>query len=237
MLADVPPARLFDECGKLFLTGHGVASLRVLRQHGLLAVLLPGVDQYLRAHAGGLVEQLLVQGLANTDARVAADKPVTPTYLFALLLYGPIAAAIEQLPPQRWHEPQAILEACDRALRAAQKRVTIPKRIAFGVRDLFALQPRLEHPRGKRALRLLEQPRFRAAFDLLSLRASLGLAPADVAQWWHDIQQTSAEQRERLVEAAPGQQSPVEAGGAGATAATGRRRRRRRRGSSGANRS
>jgi poly(A) polymerase len=234
MLADVPPARLFDECGKLFLTGHGVASLRVLREHGLLSVLLPGVDRYLRAHAGGLVEQLLVQGLTNTDARVAADKPVTPTYLFALLLYGPIAAAIEQLPPQRWHEPQAILEACDRALREAQQRVTIPKRIAFGVRDLFALQPRLEHPRGKRALRLLEQPRFRAAFDLLTLRASLGLASAEVAQWWHDLQQTSAEQRERLVESAPVQASPAEAGG---TAASGRRRRRRRRSSAGANRS
>ena len=38
-----------------------------------------------------LVERLLMKGLANTDARVIAGRSVTPTFLFALLLYGPIA--------------------------------------------------------------------------------------------------------------------------------------------------
>ncbi len=77
---------------KLFLTGHGEASYRVLRQRGLFAALFPAVDRYLDQHPGSLVEQLLVQGLRNTDRRVEEDKPVTPTFLFSLLLYGPIAA-------------------------------------------------------------------------------------------------------------------------------------------------
>jgi poly(A) polymerase len=195
------PARLFDEVVKLFLTGHGVASLRALRQRQLLEVLFPAVEQYLQQHPQGLVEQLLWKGLENTDARVAADKPVTPTYLFSLLLYGPIAAHIEKLPPAQWHEPRAILEACDRALRQAHQRVTIPKRIALGVREMFALQPRLEHPRGKRALRLLEQPRFRSAYDLLLLRASLGLASQEIATWWTELQEGDPARREQLAEA------------------------------------
>ena len=87
------------------------------------------------------MSQLLQRGLRNTDARVEADKPVTPTFLFALLLYGPIAAAIESLPPQRWHEIGAIAEACDRVLREASARVTIPRRVALGVREMYALQP------------------------------------------------------------------------------------------------
>jgi poly(A) polymerase len=229
LLASVPPARLFDETAKLFLTGHGADSYRVLRQRGLFAALFPDVDRYLEKHPGSLVEELLVQGLRNTDRRVAEDKPVTPTFLFSLLLYGPIAAVIEALPPQRWHEPQAILEACDRALRDAQQRVSIPRRIALGVREMYALQPRLEGPRGRRALRLLEQPRFRAAYDLLTLRAALGLADPDTAQWWTTLQAAAPAEREQLVEAAAGATRPSGAA-SGANASTPRRRRRRSRG-------
>jgi len=232
LLAAVPPARLFDETSKLFLTGHGAASFQVLRRRGLFAALFPAVDGYLEQHPGSIVEQLLVQGLGNTDTRVAEDKPVTPTFLFALLLYGPIAAAIEALPPARWNEPRAILEACDHALREAQQRVTIPRRVALGVREMYALQPRLEGPRGRRALRLLEQPRFRAAFDLLSLRGTLGLAVPEIAQWWATLQAASPDEREQMVAAAPVARGG-NGGGAGSGTGTGPPRRRRRRRSRG----
>jgi poly(A) polymerase len=201
LLAAVPPARLFDETLKLFLTGHGARSFRVLRRRGLLAALLPNVDGYFSTHPGSLVERLLMQGLENTDARVLADKPVTPTFLFALLLYGPIAALIEAAPPERWHELATILGACDRALREAQARIAIPRRFSLGVREMIALQPRLEYPRGRRALRALEHPRFRAAYDLLLLRAEQGLASREMAQWWTQVQEVSVEERGRMADA------------------------------------
>jgi poly(A) polymerase len=226
LLAAVPPARLFDETLKLFLTGHGARSFEVLRSRGLLAALLPTVDAYFSGHPGSLVEKLLLQGLRNTDARVLADKPVTPTFLFALLLYGPIAGLIEAAPPERWHELATILQACDRAMREAQSRLAIPKRFSLGVREMFSLQPRLEHPRGRRALRVLEHPRFRAAYDLLLLRAQYGLAPEDMAQWWTLLQEVSAEERGRMVDALAGESSARPPQGV-------RRRSRRRRRRSG----
>jgi poly(A) polymerase len=224
LLAAVPPARLFDETLKLFLTGHGARSFQVLRRRGLLASLLPSVAGYFSTHPGSLVERLLVQGLENTDARVQADKPVTPTFLFALLLYGPIAAFIEAAPPERWHELATILTACDRALREAQARIAIPRRFSLGVREMFALQPRLEYPRGRRALRVLEHPRFRAAYDLLLLRSEHGLAPRDVAQWWTRVQEVSAEERDRMADALAGEAPAHPARG---VRRRGRRRRRR----------
>jgi poly(A) polymerase len=227
LLAGVPAARLFDETLKLFLTGHGARSFEVLRRRGLLAALLPSVDGYFSSHPGSLVEKLLVQGLENTDARVLADKPVTPTFLFALLLYGPIAGIIEATPPQRWHELQTILEACDRATREAQARIAIPKRFSLGVREMFALQPRLEHPRGRRALRVLEHPRFRAAYDLLLLRAQFGLAPLEMATWWTRLQEVNAEERGHMADALAG-----ETRAASPPSGTRRRRRRRRPGTS-----
>jgi poly(A) polymerase len=234
LLSQVPPPRLFDETLKLFLMGHGERSLQVLRERGLLQALLPSVDSYLKANPGNLVEQLLVQGLRNTDSRVVSEKPVTPTFLFALLLYGPIARQIESLPPQRWHELRAIVEACDRCVREASRQVTIPRRVSLGLREMYALQPRLEQPRGRRALRLLEQPRFRAGYDLLILRAQFGLASADMAAWWTRLQELRPEDREQALDSMPGTAQPPRAAesdsaaGDGA-APRGRRRRRRRR--------
>jgi poly(A) polymerase len=223
LLSAVPPARLFDETLKLFLTGHGARSFEVLRRRGLLAALMPSVDSYFVSHPGSLVERLLVKGLENTDGRVADDKPVTPTFLFALLLYGPIAAIIEATPPERWHELATILDACDQAVREAQTHIAIPKRFALGVREMFALQPRLEHPRGRRALRVLEHPRFRAGYDLLLLRAEFGLAPPEMAAWWTHLQEASAEERERMADTLSGDG----ARGAPASRRGGRRRRRK----------
>jgi poly(A) polymerase len=222
LLSAVPPARLFDETLKLFLTGHGAKSFEVLRRRGLLAQLLPTVDSWFVSHPGSLVERLLLQGLRNTDERVVADKPVTPTFLFALLLYGPIAAIIEGTPPERWHELATILDACDQAVREAQTHIAIPKRFALGVREMFALQPRLEHPRGRRALRVIEHPRFRAGYDLLLLRAEFGLAPPEMASWWTRLQEVSPEERERMADALTGETRAPPAARRG-----GRRRRRR----------
>jgi poly(A) polymerase len=225
LLSAVPPARLFDETLKLFLSGHGEQSLEVLRRRGLFAALLPETDAYLNAHRGGLVEKLLIAGLRNTDARVKAEKSVTPTYLFALLLYGPIAKAIESSPPEKWHELDTILDACDRAIREAQSHLSLPRRFALGVREMFALQPRLEHPRGRRALRVLEHPRFRAAYDLLMLRAEHGLASTDIAQWWARLQEVNPDERDRMVDEVSPTGAPKKSSGG---ARRGGRRRRRR---------
>jgi poly(A) polymerase len=211
-LADVPPARLFDETLKLFLNGGGVRSLEVLRRRGLLAGLLPTVDAYLESDRGASAEALLVRGLANTDQRVRDGKAVTPSFLFALLLYGPIARLIEAAPPERWHDVATILDACDRAVREAQKHVLIPRRFSLGLREMFALQPRLEHPRGRRALRVLEHPRFRAAYDLLLLRAQAGLALQERADWWTRLQEVSPAEREAMLQGIENQAAPRPAG-------------------------
>lgn len=224
LLGGVPPARLFDETLKLFLTGHGRRSFEVLRQRGLLSALLPSVDDYFSKHPGSLVEKLVMRGLENTDARVMADRPVTPTFLFSLLLYGPIATIIESTPPERWHELSTILDACDRAARQVQARITLPKRFSLGMREMFALQPRLEHPRGRRALRVIEHPRFRAAYDLLLLRAEYGMASPEITDWWTRVQEVSPEERARMADALTGQPQRSD----NAPRRGGRRRRRRR---------
>jgi poly(A) polymerase len=104
------------------------------------------------------------------------------------------------------------LDACDRAVREAQKHVLIPRRFSLGLREMFALQPRLEHPRGRRALRVLEHPRFRAAYDLLLLRAQAGLALQERADWWTRLQSAAPAEREQMLLALDGEAAPRPAG-------------------------
>ena len=228
LLEGVPPARLFDETLKLFLTGHGAQSYRVLLDRGLLDVLLPNVAAFARRHPGSAPERMLIQGLANTDERVRADRPVTPSFLFALLLYGPIGLAIEKRPREQWRDIATILDAVDAAMREVYSRVAIHRRFILGVRDMFALQPRLEAPRGRRALRTLEHPRFRAAFDLLQLRAEFGMADRAILEWWNRLQSANPQQRIAMSEVQGRTQGDEE--NRASRRGSGRRRGRRGRG-------
>ena len=116
-------------------------------------------------------------------------------------------------------------EACDRAVRQAQAHLMIPRRFSLGLSEMFSLQPRLEHPSGRRALRLLTHPRFRAAYDLLLLRAELGLASPEMARWWTQVQEVPHEEQGRMADALA-----QTAGPRPGRPKSGRRRRRSRRG-------
>lgn len=226
LLAGVPAARLFDETLKLFLTGHGARSFEVLHERGLLGALLPSVADFATRFPNSAPIRMLKKGLSNTDERVRRDQPVTPSFLFALLLYGPIGLEIERAPRERWNDLGTILDAVERAVRSVLERVAIHRRFTLGMRDMFALQPRLESPRGRRALRTLEHPRFRAAFDLLQLRAEFGMADPALVEWWARLQGSSPEQRNAMSEAAGGGER---SGGAGSRRRRSRRGGRRRR--------
>ncbi|MCJ7815672.1 MAG: polynucleotide adenylyltransferase PcnB, partial [Xanthomonadales bacterium] len=68
LLNDVPPARLFEEVCKLFLTGHGVRSMEALQRFGLSTALFPGLP---KGSTQGKVQlgTILLKTLENTDER------------------------------------------------------------------------------------------------------------------------------------------------------------------------
>lgn len=203
MLDSVPPARLFDETAKLMLAGHAGASLDWLVRLGLLRHLMPDVAAALEEAPDSPGAKLLRLGLENTDQRVRADKSVTPTFLFAVLLWPAIlrAAGVPNGPLPA--DPQLLLTACDDVMGRQLRRITIPKRFGLPMRDLIMLQPRFERRSGRRALRLLEHPKFRAAFDLLLLRAAAGEADPELAQWWTRLQEIPEQERIAAVEGRP----------------------------------
>jgi poly(A) polymerase len=226
LLDGVPPARLFDECLKLFLSGFGAKSYRLLKQYGLFEHLFPLSAAAFALPPYAYAEEMLERGLINTDERIAADKPVTPTFLFAVLLWSAVLRELNERQAGPAPDLAALMQACDTVLRAQQSRVALPRRFAIPMRELLMLQPRFNRRSGVKSLSLLQHPRFRAAYDFLLLRAQVGVADPELAKWWTDIQLLPQEERVALIQARPAEPA-MEGEGA---VAPGRRRRRRRRG-------
>jgi poly(A) polymerase len=220
----VPPARLFDECLKLFLSGFGAKSFELLQNYRLFEHLFPQSAAAFAMPPYAYAKEMLELGLANTDGRVAADKPVTPTFLFAVLLWSALLRELNERQAGPAPDMATLMQACDSVLRAQQSRVAIPRRFGVPMRELLMLQPRFNRRSGVKSLSLLQHPRFRAAYDFLLLRAQVGVADPELARWWTDIQVMPHEERVALVQARPAEPA---AEGEGAPA---RRRRRRRRG-------
>ncbi|WP_245611666.1 polynucleotide adenylyltransferase PcnB [Nevskia soli] len=189
LLREIPPARLFDEVLKLFLSRDAVANLKGLRKYGLFSHLLPLTDEALDAD-GPSVETLINRALANTAARIVADQPVTPAFLFAAMLWPAYAKRLEQLERKQGHAPPvAQVQAAEEVIAHQQLRIAIPKRFSLPMREIWSLQPRFENRRGARVKRLLSHPRFRAAYDFLLLRGQSGEPGAmELAEWWTQAQ-------------------------------------------------
>lgn len=228
MLDGVPAARLFDEVTKLFLAGSAVRSFELLREHALLAHLFPDLATVLAAATDSTAERVVQLGLAGTDERIAADKSVTPAFLFAVLLWPAVRRQAAQFAALSDSPIQAMQDAWDTIAMRAQKRVALPKRFSLTAREVISLQPRFESRSGRRSLRLLDHPRFRAAYDFMLLRAAAGEVEQTVADWWTEIQTQSPEDRIAMVESQPVAAAMSDAAPGSAAPAKKRRRRRSR---------
>jgi poly(A) polymerase len=211
-LETVPPARLFDEVLKLFLSGHAVASYELLRRYGQFAQLFPAVDALLDSDAGEPYRLLLLEALQNTDQRVADDEPVTPVFLFSVLLWGPVSRLAARFEERGESPVQALLLAADDVADSQQRHVAIPRRITTPMKELMVMQLRLQKTRGRRVLGLLGQARFRAAYDFLCLRARAGDADPALAKFWTDLQAMDEDARAAAV-GADGRRGTKRSGG------------------------
>ncbi len=188
LLAEAAPARLFDESLKMFLGGQGLKSFRMLEHCGLLKFLFPVTARAL-ARGDDALRSLVEQGLANTDARIAEDKSVTPAFLFAVLLWGEVRDVALQWMARGQESSEAWARAAAQVVAEQCQRVAIPRRFTLTMEEIWSLQPRFEQIQRKRVFRLMTHPRFRAAFDFLLLRADESPAIRELGLWWAHAQQ------------------------------------------------
>ena len=199
LLKDIPPARLFEEVLKLFMFGHGEASLRALQEYDLFDCLFPDSKHA----ASDRMEQLIRLALASTDRRIAEDKPVTPAFIYAALLWYPFLDETLRLKEEGYSNFDASHEAAGNVIAKQQLSTSIPRRFSGSMRDIWHLQSRLTVKFGKKPEILLEHKRFRAAYDFLLLREESGEELDDLGAWWTEFQENAPSKRAEMSRDAP----------------------------------
>jgi poly(A) polymerase len=169
LLRDVPPARLFEEVCKLFLTGHGVRSMEALQRFGLSQTLFPGLR---KGSARGKVQvsTVLRKALENTDERIRTSQSVTPAFLFAALLWRPVEERAAELVEQGESEHDAMLCAAEEVIATQAQSTSIPRRFSAVTRQIW-------------------EQRFRAAYDFLLLRTIENPDLQPLSDFWTEAQQ------------------------------------------------
>jgi len=198
LLADIPAARLFEEVLKLFHSGHAKESFDALQEYDLLKYLFPDAVRELQDKTTMDFVNLAMQ---STDDRVRLDKPVTPAFLFAALLWAPVNKQTQANVDAGMPYAVALQKAAMKLISNQVRYVAIPKRFTSMMRDIWSLQARFRHHSGRRAFAVLNHPKFRAGYDFHCLRANAGEIAVDDCRWWTELQEKNPEQQKKILAA------------------------------------
>jgi poly(A) polymerase len=196
LLADVPQSRLFDEMLKLLQTGHALASIAQLKKLGLSRGIYPLLDVVVERAETPFV----TSALQDTDRRVGEGKPVAPSFLLACVLWADVRDGWAERLEQRQHSHPALQDAIDDVFNARIGDVSGRGKLAGDMREIWMMQPRFEKRVGSAPFGLVQQERFRAAFDFMRLRADIGEVEEALADWWQEFSTGDDQYREDLVD-------------------------------------
>ncbi len=196
LLADVPQSRLFDEMLKLLQTGHALASIEQLKLLGLARGIYPLLDVVVER----VGQPFVSAALKDTDRRVGEGKPVAPSFLLACVLWADVRDGWAQRIQQRQHAHPALQDAIDDAFNARIGDVSGRGKLAADMREIWMMQPRFDKRVGSAAFGLVEQPRFRAAFDFMRLRADVDEIDELLADWWQEFSMADDTLRQDMVD-------------------------------------
>lgn len=197
LLSKEPTSRLFDELLKILFSGSALDCLKQLQLLGdSVQHIHPLLDAMSKA-ASPAPQHLLHQTLQQTDQRLKAGQSVSVGFILAALFWHEI--------DKRWQAAQvnrSVSEAMNIAIAqmsdCLKNQWGITNRHAAAMREIWLLQAQFFFLQGKRPHRLIKQPRFRAAYDLLLLRAADDESLNQLAKWWKNFQLADHETRAQM---------------------------------------
>ena len=186
LLSEIPAARLFDEFLKLFMSGYARSTFLLMSEHGLLHYLFPEAADLIEREPS--YKQLVGLAMSSTDKRVREDRPVTPAFLLAAILWPAVQHRSSALIRAGETPPQAINSAGQQVTAEACLHTAIPRRFSQPMREMWEMQPKLERRQPKRVKDIIASRRFRAAYDLLLLREQSGETLDNCGDFWTEQQ-------------------------------------------------
>ena len=182
LLGNISNARMFDEFCKIFLTKKALDNFNKLDAFGVLKYLI-NTDGYDEDSFGLRFQHA---ALINTDNRLKASKSVTPGFLIAALLWPRLIDASKEKGSLNLRK---FFRSMDRIIREQQVLTAIPRKFHGYIKDIWSLQLKLETRLGHQPYKILNHPRFRAAYDFLLLREEAARDSQGMGNWWTQFQQ------------------------------------------------
>tara|TARA_B100001027_G_scaffold77569_1_gene53005 strand:+ start:1247 stop:2470 length:1224 start_codon:yes stop_codon:yes gene_type:complete len=189
-LKHMPPARLYEEILKLFLSGHASESYRNLKAFGIMEVLFPfhgvNIDEY---------HEFLVKAFFDTDNRIKNNKPLNPGFLFATLMWPRVAhdsGLKERLDFQKFYRVVAT------TIKEQQQICAIPRRFISFIKDIWMNQVRFKNF-GKKSIGFTQSLRFRAAYDFFLIRGAIEPELKTHINWWTEFRASNYDKKNRLL--------------------------------------
>jgi poly(A) polymerase len=185
LLAEVSPARLYEEVLKLFHGGQAACVFEQLRQHGLFSALFDQTD-YCLQQMDSWSSHAIPFALQQTDARVAEGKAMNPAFLFAVMMWEPLWFAMDREEDSAPHVDELLKEA-EVVLQEQSERTSLPRPVVQQIKEIWILQLLLEQHFDK-VQTALGFPRFRAALNFLKLRALVQPRLVSVVTYWESME-------------------------------------------------
>ena len=138
--------------------------------------------------------------LKDTDRRVGEGKPVAPSFLLACVLWADVRDGWARRMEQQQASHPALMDAIDDVFHARIGDVSGGGKLAGDMREIWVMQPRFEKRVGSSPFGMVDQARFRAAFDFMRLRADIGEVDEVLADWWQEFSMADDNLRQDLVD-------------------------------------
>ncbi len=196
-LQNEPSARLFDEVLKVLLCGYAHQALQQFQSLGLGREVHPYLGMLFEQ---GIEHPFVRQALANTDDRIRAHKNVSVGFILAATLWPGVYQAWQHYLGQSCKDAHALNLAIANTKDMMESKWGVPHKISAIMREIWQMQVQFDYRRGARAYKTLAQPRFRAAYDFLILRAQVGEVDEELAQWWTEFQRVDSITQENMVQ-------------------------------------
>ena len=179
LLANIPPARLYEEVIKLFHNENSIEVFRELAKLGLLKHLFSQTEENPFVNAS----------LFNTSERIKNGSSVTPAFLFAVFLWSAVNKRFSQISKKNKSRIELMLQASEDVIKKQTQQVMMPRWLSSRVKDIWLMQYQLENYSPKKSKVLIRNPRFRMAYDFLVLRSeSIDKDLKAKAEYWTNIQ-------------------------------------------------
>ena len=184
LLGNISNARMFDEFCKIFLTKRAFDNFIKLDSYGALKYLI-NTENYIENSFGLRFQHA---ALVNTDNRLKVSKSVTPGFLISALLWPRLIDASKEKGSLNLRK---FFRNMDRIIREQQVITAVPRKFHGYIKDIWSLQLKLETRLGHQPYKILNHPRFRAAYDFLLLREEAAEDSQGMGEWWTQFQKVN----------------------------------------------